>query len=255
MSPEEIAFRKYCLFTKDELCQSINLTMDYYRYDDEIKYTETMRQNVLSTFEKFLLKVEKIKLPNLIELWKYYQYDIAGDSISLSLREAKDIELDDDGCISSMSIENEHVLITQKCDYLSVDEFAKVHNVTPGTVTQWIKRGKLKNATLMKGAWTIPSLEEKPERGYSSVQYLLKDDTHLSIEEYPLAALSESIFLYYDDKERCVICSFNNWKTELHEKMELEIKEAEHLEYELISSGKVKTEGRVQFVPTIEKSL
>lgn len=255
MSPEEIAFRRYYLFTKDELCQSINLMMDYYRYDDEIKYTEEMRQNILLTFEKFLLKVEKIKLPNLTELWKYYQYDITGDSVTLSLCDAKDIELDGDGCISSMSIENEHVLLTQKCDYLTIDEFAKVHNVTPGTVTQWIKRGKLKNAILLEGAWSIPSLEEKPERGYSYVQYLLKEDTHLSVEEYPLAALSESIFLYYDNKKRCVVCSFSNWKTKLHEEMELEVREAERLEYELISSGKVKTDGRIQFVPTIEKAL
>lgn len=87
------------------------------------------------------------------------------------------------------------------------------------------------------------------------MQYLLKNGAQLSIEEYPLASLSESIFLYYDDEKRHVICSFRNWKTDLHEKMELEVDEAECLEYALISSRKMKTDGRIQFVPTIEKDF
>lgn len=165
MSPEEIAFRKYYLFTKDELCQSINLMMDYYRFDNDLKYTDAMRQNVLLMLSEFLVKVKKIKLPNLTELWKHYSYEISADSITLKLCDAQDIELDEDDCISSMSIENEHVLITQKCDYLSISEFAEMHEVTPETVNRWIKRGKLKNAVLMDGNWAIPALEEKPERG------------------------------------------------------------------------------------------
>ena len=76
--------------------------------------------------------MEKCKLPTLTELWWYYQYDFVTDRIALNLCYAEDIELEDDEEeISTETTRVEHTLFSIKCDYITVEEFAKLQEVTP----------------------------------------------------------------------------------------------------------------------------
>ncbi|MFB6468228.1 helix-turn-helix domain-containing protein [Cytobacillus sp. Hz8] len=60
-------------------------------------------------------------------------------------------------------------LLYVKCDYLKVGQFAELHNVTETTVRQWIRRGKLRTAKKVGRDWLMPSIAEKPSRGFRSI--------------------------------------------------------------------------------------
>lgn len=128
--------------------ESIELTIDY--YNNEHAYSENYRRNVTLLFSGLLTKLKEVRLPELADRWKHYSYELAGDSLILSLCEAEDIELDNDGYIDSMSTINEHVLIVIEASYLTNSEFAKTHEVTVATVNKWIKRGKLKMQNFLR---------------------------------------------------------------------------------------------------------
>ena len=59
--------------------------------------------------------------------------------------------LDDEGEIDSTSSSNSIIIVEEKCLYLSVEEYAKVYDVKPTTVRQWIRRGKIRNAKKLEG--------------------------------------------------------------------------------------------------------
>ena len=55
---------------------------------------------------------------------------------------------------------------------LTVEEYAATYGVTAGTVRQWIRRGKIRNAIKTGSEWRIPELTELPGRGYQSGVYM-----------------------------------------------------------------------------------
>ncbi|HPR94455.1 MAG TPA: helix-turn-helix domain-containing protein [Syntrophomonadaceae bacterium] len=93
----------------------------------------------------------------------------------------------------------EHTLITVECDYLTVEKYAAMHNVEPVTVRQWIRRGKLRHAKKNGRDWLIPDTEDKPRRGFTSVQYVVENGEHIESDEFPLLAVSESIFIVQNE--------------------------------------------------------
>jgi excisionase family DNA binding protein len=251
----EKAFRNSHLFTKEDLIESFELTKEHIEFDEENHYTQASIQKKLQLCNKFLTELQKCKLPKLAELWWFYDYEFTGDGIALKLcsTEMDDIELEDDGkTISTMSFTEESILLKVECDYLTVDQFAEIQGVSPITVRQWIRRGKLRNAKKMGRDWLIPSLEDKPSRGYESVQYIFSEP--IEIHEFPLVAVSDSIFIYQDSDNRQIFhCIFDNFSKNFHQSIELSRKEVEMLELALISSGKVKVDSRVKYVPMIER--
>ncbi len=251
------AFRNSKLFSKEELIESFKLTMEYIEFDEDTGYTQDAIQKKMQICKKFLSTLEKCKLPRLTELWWYYEYEFTGDGIELYLCTAdeSDIELDEDSrIISSMSSTIESTLLKVACDYLTVEQFADIQGVSPVTVRQWIRRGKLRNAKKNGRDWLIPSLEDKPYRGYESVQYFLTEP--LQIDEFPLVAASDCIWIHQDHHEKTVyLCTFANFKTHFRQKIELNRQEVERLELSLISSGKAKPGSKMQFVPAIKRQL
>lgn len=251
----ENAFRNSYLFSKEDLIQSLKLTMAHIESDEEVGYTKKSKQKKLELCNKFLSSLKKCKLPTLTELWWFYAYEFTWKGIDLNLSTADNIELDEDGYyVSSMTTTIEHTLISIECDYLTVEQFADIQGVTPVTVRQWIRRGKLRSAKKNGRDWLIPSFEDKPTRGYESVQYLLDDAEQIQIEEFPFVSICDSIFIHQDDNKDKFICFFNNYKTHFKERMVLNRKEVGSLELALISSGKAKPEGRIQFVPYINRN-
>lgn len=145
-------------------------------------------------------------------------------------------------------------MLSVECDYLTVEQFADIQSVTPITVRQWIRRGKLRSAKKNGRDWLIPSFEDKPSRGYESVQYLLEDAESIQIDEFPLVSACDSIFIHQDDDKTKFICCFDNYKTHLNERMVLNRQEVEFLELALISSGKAKPGSKIQFIPAIKQN-
>lgn len=55
---------------------------------------------------------------------------------------------------------------------LTVDDYANTYGVNTGTVRQWIRRGKIRNAIKLGNEWRIPELTDMPTRGYQTGIYM-----------------------------------------------------------------------------------
>jgi len=248
-------FRNTELFNKDEVLRSFNLTIEHIKTDEEKEYTEEMKAKKLELCYKFKKALEKCKLPILTEDFLAYQYDITGDGIELKMCSFSDIELDADGELSLMTVEEEHKLLSMKCDYLTVEQYAKMQNVSPITVRQWIRHGKLRYAKKNGYEWLIPSLENKPPRGYQHVTYIWEELNQEILDQFPFLSMCKSIFIYQDEKVKSkYICRLEKCISASNIDMELTRLEVEQLEFMLISSGQVQL-GMipVQYVPHIER--
>ncbi len=251
MDINEELFRENYLFTREDILKSLELFIEHVRLNEENEYSNEVVKNRVKLCEKFIAAVKKCKLPVLTELWWFYEYQFLDNSMELNLCQASEIEVEDDE-ISGMTSTLEHTLITVECDYLTVEQYAAMHNVEPVTVRQWIRRGKLRHAKKNGRDWLIPDTEDKPKRGFTSVQYVVEKDEHIESDEFPLLAVSESIFIIQnEDKKSKFICYLNNYKTKFRSKLELTRSEVERLEHTIIESGKARVAANIQYVPYI----
>lgn len=244
----EKAFREENLFSKAELVASFRGYMEYVATEDETGISEAMREKHLELCQRFLEKLRACHLPTQVEPRWFYEYDFEDTSIELNLCRATELEWRDDGL--TMTSEVEFTLICVECEMLSVEEFAKLYGVTPVTVRQWIRRGKLRTARKMGGEWVIPELADKPGRGYEPAWYVMKEPGAISIEEYPFVEHSTMILIDQDKDNRDLFhVRFVNEDKKMHQVLDLGRKDTEALERALIATGKTTQAGRIQYVP------
>jgi excisionase family DNA binding protein len=250
------AFYRHSLFSKEDLIKSFKMTMEFIEFDEDMKYTKMSRHNKLQLCKKFLAKLEKCRLPELAPSdWQFYDYEIFGDAIELNLCSTDtDMELSEDGKdISMMNSTVESTLLRVESNYVSIEQFAEIQEVTPLTVRNWIRKGKLRYARLSgNGEWLIPSTEVKPSRAYDFVQWTLLEP--LKIDEFPLVAASEVISIHKDYENKSMYkCSFCHFQNKFLQDMELTRNNVEELEYALIASGKAKPSAPIRWVPLIDR--
>lgn len=251
MDLKENLFRESYLFSREDVLKSFELFIEHEKANEEPVYSIGVSKNRIKLCEKFYAAVKKCKLPVLTELWWYYEYQFLGDHIELNLCQADEIEIEN-GEISMMTSTVEHILITVECDYFSVEQFASMLNVEPVTVRQWIRRGKLRYAKKVGRDWLISCVEDKPQRGFSSVQYVVEKDSEIISDEFPLLATADSITILQDQKQKSkFICYLKNYKTKFHTELDLTRSEVERLEHAIIESGKARVQGNIQYVPNI----
>lgn len=236
-------FYESIMYCKKDILNSFNKTIEYYENEDESNDTNEMKERKLEVCYRFKRALEKCKLPELKDLW-FYDYNFNGDSINLELCLLDSIH------DTSYSVEN--VLLSIKCNYLTVDEYAKIQNVSPITVRQWIRRGKLRHAKKNGRDWIIPSLEKKPNRGYTPVTYEWEEALPESIlEEFPFLRSFNTIDISQDFNKEYV-CYLKNYKTKTDLTFKMSRSEIEALELALISYGKTMIEEPIAwFMPTI----
>jgi excisionase family DNA binding protein len=251
MDIKEELFRENYLFTREDILQSLELFIEHERLNEKSVYSSEVVKNRIKLCEKFVEAIRKCKLPILTELWWYYEYQFLENSMELNLCQADEIEVENDE-ISSMTSSVEHTLITVECDYLTVEQYAAMHNVESVTIRQWIRRGKLRHAKKNGRDWLIPDTEDKPRRGFSSVQYIVEDEANIESDEFPLLAVAKSIFIIQDKNNKIkFICYLNNYKTKFKSNIELTRSEVERLEHTIIESGKARVGANIQYVPYI----
>jgi hypothetical protein len=243
------AFRDKNLFTKENILDSFEAYMECIEDGEEGGMPEKTMQRRMDLCRAFYERVKACKLPKLTELWWFYGYLFEDDRIVLELCTASDVDIDDKGNIG-WSTTVEHVLISQECKMLSVEEFASDWGVEPVTVRQWIRRGKLRTAKKVGRNWLIPELADRPVRGYESAHYLLIDPKSIQIPEYPLVSVCDTISIMQNETDRKLFTVlFRNGQTGFDQQMTLDRKEVETLEYALISSGKARSGSHIQLVP------
>ena len=246
------AFRREKLFSVDEIKESFKLYMKHILANEDGDDTSRLIQNKIKLCKQFYKKIEKCHLPELNQEWWFYEYEYTGTGFELWMRSINDIELDENGIISTCAVDEEFMLFAVECDYLSVDEFASVQGVSPVTVRQWIRRGKLRYAKKLGGEWRIPATSDKPERGFHFVQYFLDETNPPYIEAFPLVQYSQCVTIHQClDNKAIFKCSFEGKK--MDKDILLSRSEVEELELALISSGKAKPEIPIQWVPDKEQ--
>lgn len=254
MDIKEKLFRENYLFTREEVLKSLELFIEYEKLNEEPGYSNEVVKNRVQLYKKFIAAVKKCKLPVLTDLWWFYEYQFLGNSMELNLCQADEIEVEN-GEIRGMTSTVEHTLITVECDYLTVEQYASMLGIEPVTVRQWIRRGKLRHAKKNGRDWLIPDTEDKPQRGFTSVQYIVEKEAQIESNEFPLLSVCDSIVILQDqDNKSKFVCYLNNYKTKFKSKLELTRSEVERLEHTIIESGKAKVEGTIQYIPYIRET-
>lgn len=192
MDIKEELFREDYLFTREDVLKSLELFMEHEKLNEENEYSNEVVKNRVKLCKKLIAAVKKCKLPVLTELWWYYEYQFLDNSMELNLCQADEIEVENDE-ISGMTSTVEHTLITVECDYLTVEQYAAMLGIEPVTIRQWIRRGKLRHAIKNGRDWLIPNTEDKPRRGFTSVQYLIEKEARIESDEFPLLSVCDSI--------------------------------------------------------------
>ncbi len=121
--------------------------------------------------EKFYIQIEQTKLFNRLEDFWYYMISFSDTGAKLFLCYADKCKFDDKGRVIQIGQGQSLPLIIIPAKNLTVEEYANMYGVGEGTVRQWIRRGKIRNAKKRGREWLIPELTELPGRGYQSGVY------------------------------------------------------------------------------------
>ncbi len=134
--------------------------------------------------ERFYKKIQNTVLFNQLEDFWYYTICIFDEGARLDLEHACKAWVGDKGNVVVNS-DQSFPLIFVRNRMLTVEEYAAEYGVGTGTVRQWIRRGKIRNAVKNGTEWRIPQLTEMPGRGgYESGVYMWYEKLKDLPEEY-----------------------------------------------------------------------
>ncbi len=120
----------------------------------------------------FQVRIRKTILPNRLEDWWFYSYEISYHGIGLFLEHMSSAFLNEEtGESSSETINQIFPLVFITAKMLTVDEYAKLYEVEQVTVRQWIRRCKLRTVEKAGKEWRISELTDVPKRGFEPAQY------------------------------------------------------------------------------------
>jgi len=186
MDSHEEVFRKWHLFSKEDILKSLEMLIEYEKTEQD-DYSEQIRRNRVKLCEQFKRLVSMVKLPDFKYDWWFYEYQFP------------EVE---DGEMSSMSSHEERTLLTVESDYLSIEEYAALMEVQSETVENWIQKGKLRHARRMESEWKIPDTQERPKRKFVDVTYIVKFGEEIDSQEFPMLETAETISIRRDENKK-----------------------------------------------------
>ena len=240
-----LSFNAEVLLNKRELIESFDDFVAHHREkNNEEEYSEIKRKTLLSLCDQFRELLLEKDIPTLSKPWYFYEYYVTSDSIELTLNKCdEDIEFDEEGYITSMTSTMEGIIFDVKAEYLTVEQYAKLYEVTTTTVRQWIRRGKLRTAKKVGRNWIIPEIADRPERGFKSVIYSWGTLDNRIIELFPFLINKTRIYLYQDEDDKKLFYAVTGIPRQTNrEKVQLTSQERERLELMLIGSEDVEVD-------------
>ena len=229
------------LINKEDVLLSLRDYIEYCKETKEENWSKKKREIIIKILFNFYDRIESFDFPVINSQNWYYEYFWNRDGISLKLMYCDELILDDEGEIDSTSSSNSIIIVEEKCLYLSVEEYAKVYDVKPTTVRQWIRRGKIRNAKKIGRDWLISELADKPQKGYTDVSYFINYLSNEILEKYPYLQKYERLSIGKSNLENDKYEIFLSSKKEKYpyERMYLSTIEREKLELMLISENEV----------------
>lgn len=145
------------------------------KYEEDATYPVESPQNyhdLIIFFLKVLYKrIEaSVLIENLPDYW-IYGFTFEYDEFCLNLIHISSYEVDEDLEMRSYVSDATYTLVFVRPASFTVEQYAKYYEVEEGTVRQWIRRGKIRNAYKEGSEWRIPELTPPPSRGYEGAQY------------------------------------------------------------------------------------
>ena len=201
--------------------------------------------NALSfLLDKVILEIASRNIFDAPDGW-FYSFEITNKNAAMYIRHVSDIQEDEDGNVV-LDIDERFRLINYPVVLLTVEQFASRSKIEAGTVRQWIRRGKLRNAIKVGGEWRIPEITDPPTRGFTPVRYynngqffFLPKEIGASFNQHPSV-----IDIYKSKEEKGYIVLFDYAPAILPQKL-LTDAEREKLELMLIGNPNITNSASV----------
>ena len=234
-------FKEHFITSKKELIDALSERKSV--IDDVAKKDKSHSYSYYSAikdgFDNFVELLSVKALPTLPEPFAY-ELNITIYSIALKMIEVIDIHEYKDIKGIAYDVGDEYTLIELPFKLLSIEEYANENNTNIKTVSQWIRRGKIKSAKKIGREWYIPEIAEitKPEEKCEYVWN--KDKTQFDDEYTNLSSFTElAIIENKDDKTKFKLSLYDEESGKRKETM-CTVKEKEKLEVMLISNNNVE---------------
>ena len=201
--------------------------------------------NALSfLLDKVILEIASRNIFDAPDGW-FYSFEITNKNAAMYIRHVSEIQEDEDGNVV-LDIDERFRLINYPVGLLTVEQFASRSKIEAGTVRQWIRRGKLRNAIKVGGEWRIPEITDPPTRGFTPVRYynngqffFLPKEIGASFNQHPSV-----IDIYKSKEEKGYIVLFDYAPAILPQKL-LTDAEREKLELMLIGNPNITNSASV----------
>ena len=213
-----------------------------------------MRNNPLHTVQyynalsqllnKVIVEIASRNIFDAPDGW-FYSFVITNKSAALYIQHVAEIQMDENGN-ALLDVNEKFRLINYPVRLLTVEEYASVSKTEAGTVRQWIRRGKLRNAIKIGGEWRIPEITDPPTRGFTPVRYYnnghflpLPKELGVSLNQKPCI-----IDIYKAKEEKGYVVLFDYAPAMIPQRL-LTDAEREKLELMLISNSNITNSSSV----------
>ena len=187
LTPEEEYefYKKYALRTKADLLHEIREAQKRVQKEDKKNRSDEFYRRLDHLFDTFCEEVESHLIVEPLDHFWGYSVSVRETGITLMLNHFMLLydyvshDYPDYWKYSSshyLAYDDTYSLIEIPAKLLTLEEYGKVYKVGAGTVRQWIRRGKLKNAIKIGNEWRISELAEKSDRGHLGALYYWKSD-------------------------------------------------------------------------------
>lgn len=201
--------------------------------------------NALSQLlNKVIVEIASRNIFDAPEGW-FYSFVITNKSAALYIQHVAEIRMDENGN-AILDINEKFRLINYPVRLLTVEEYASVSKTEAGTVRQWIRRGKLRNAIKIGGEWRIPEITDPPTRGFTPVRYY-NNGHFLSLPKELGVSLNQKpciIDIYKAIEEKGYVVLFDYVPAMIPQRLLTEA-ERERLELMLISNSNITNSSSV----------
>lgn len=195
-------FKESVIRTKEQLIASIKATSVKYQEEAtsaESEHSPAFYEILNNLLDRFGLAVQCTSLPDPLNDWWSYSYEITDAGINLLMNHFSWSH--DYGGSYDCRRDETFVLLEVSAKLLTVSEYAETYCVQPVTVRQWIRRAKLRNVVKVGREWRIPELTEKPEaRGYRSCKYSWSEILTDLPEKYGFLSAFRSAWFWQDEE-------------------------------------------------------
>ena len=213
-----------------------------------------MRNNPLHTVQyynalsqllnKVIVEIASRNIFDAPDGW-FYSFVITNKSAALYIQHVAEIQMDENGN-ALLDVNEKFRLINYPVRLLTVEEYASVSKTEAGTVRQWIRRGKLRNAIKIGGEWRIPEITDPPTRGFTPVRYY-NNGHFLSLPKELGVSLNQKpciIDIYKAKEEKGYVVLFDYAPAMIPQRL-LTDAEREKLELMLISNSNITNSSSV----------